>query len=528
MSYRSACSRLCLSGIAASIMLLPIPASAHSSSQAPPPQNLPRIGKALPRPEDFTSAEDRQLNELVTKTVSVSNIGEALPALDAMLGRLREPTQLRGLIQFFRATALSNERLPEALEAVEESIRLLPGYSAPLLQAAALYAYSNEPSKGGDYFLRAIQLDPATVRTVEDYEVNNIMRRLVFARDERRSRAIGERLLEIGWIGDNLDSRSNLALSAIGRRMDEGDVDGARKLVTKLTVPKHSYELLLDKKYSVIWPDLEAWTGPKLRAQWETYLREARDRWEASKATSSVRDYVSALRSAGHDRTIIRDILPVYYAKLDQHQDQDLQFAISGVADALAHEGKWSEVNRVFARAQEVWPLSPENPNSLNIAANWARYLLFAGEYQRALDKMDEAVGFAQEWKVNPDAIATMHLYRACALHELGRDRETAYPVRMAALMTFPAELAWLHLCTSDRDSALRVLLEGLKHESTRQNVLEFAQAETSRPRDSDYSRKMREKTDELRRDPQLIVQVEKYGRIMPYSDIEGAPPEAP
>jgi tetratricopeptide (TPR) repeat protein len=498
--------------------------SASANTPTSPPTLREPEPKFLPLPNEIATGSDQVLLSEIARKLSDPDESSALPALNAALVKLREPDKLRGMVQFWRASVLLNEDIyPDAVDAIEESIRLLPGYSGPLIAAANVYAYSNQPGKAADYFLRAAQLDPATVRTIDDYEVNNIVRRLQYAGEDRRSDAISDRLLEIGWVGSNLGSRSGLAQSAIRRRLRDGDVDGARSLVTKLLIPDHSYALLGNKEFSLLWQDIESWVGPQLHRQWGTYLREARDRWAASKDVNTVRDYSDALLSAGHDRTVIRDILPHFYRRLDKTEDQDLQFVVTGVAGALAREGRWDEVQRLFGRAKEVWPLSKENPNSLNVAANWARYIMFQGKFADALVKMDQAIHLAGKWQVNPDAIAAMHHYRACILHELGRGNEAGVSIAIAASVEFPSSVAHLHLCTGNAGAARRVLEEALKSDSSRGNVLMWAQKSTYRPMPSDWDRKMLAKIEELRADPSLRKEVEKFGRTLPYALNEGA-----
>ena len=520
------------STVSRSISLAFVFLSAGSLSASALAQDGPAGGgtKLLPIPEQIaTPAEQAQFSDLMMRLSKAEGPEATIKLLDDELTRLPQPTTLRGLIQLFRSgILLSQDDYARSIDAVEESIRLLPGYSAPLLAAASIYAYANQPGKGADYFLRATKVDPDSARSVEDYEVNNIIRRLNYSRDKKRVDMLSDRLLEIGWIGSDLGSRSALARSAIERRASDGDAPGAIALVSKLLVPGHSYRLLANKQYNAVWPAIEAWGGPKLSTQWETYLREARDRWEASKDVQSVRAYSTALLSAGHDRTIIRDILPLFYKSLDQRRDQDLQFVVTGVAGALAREGKWDEVHKLFATAQKTWPLSNDNANALNVSGNWARYLFFEGRTAEALAKMDESLVYARKLQVNPDAIATMHHYRACMLHQLGRDSEAGVSLAITASVEFPVEAADVYLCVGNREAALRALIDGLEDENTRDGVLGFVQKTSDRPLASDYGRESEARYADLRRDPALLAEVAKYGRLLPFGANEGAPPEKP
>jgi tetratricopeptide (TPR) repeat protein len=485
--------------------------------------------KYLPPLDRVAQPDEQPVLDELAKGLAEGNEASLVPVMDAALKQLREPTELRGLVQFYRAGALLAEnRHPEAIEAIEESIRLLPGYSGPLLAAASVYAYANQPSRGADYLLRASNVDPDTVRRIDDYEVNNLVRRLTFAGDRHRVEALSDRLLEIGWIGSSLDSRSSLAVAAIERRISDGDVSGAKALIPKLLVPAHSYGLLVDKEFSAIWPDIETWAGTKLERQWEIYLREARDRWSASRDTDVVLDYTRALIAAGHDRTVIREILPLFYKKLNETQDQQLQFVVSSVAGALGREGRSEDAERLFERAQQVWPLRPGNPNALNVTANWGRYLHLAGKHARALEKIETALELARQWEVNPDAIVAMQHYRACILHELGRGSEAGMSMLVAAAGKPADDVAGLYLCTGNYEAARRTLVEGLESPEHRRGVLLFVQKSSAPSPRSEYGRKMEALIDRLKADPAVLAPVEKYGRVLPFSLREGAPAELP
>jgi tetratricopeptide (TPR) repeat protein len=496
------------------------------SASEPAGQEQTPLGKFMPLPEELAlPTEQELLNRTLSKLAAARDPAALLAILDAALAEVPEPTKLRGFLQFSRASLLFQDTdNAQALQAAEESVRLLPDYSAPLLIASSLYAYANQPGKGADYLLRAAALDPHAVRTLDDYEVNNLLRRLRFARQDDRANALSDRLFSIGWIGSRLGSQSTLARAAIERHLSNGDVASARALVPKLLLPAHSYSLLANNDFKAIWPDVERWGGPKLQRQWTIYLTEARARWTASKAIETAQDYSSALLAAGHYRSVIREIRPLLDRKLNP-DDHDPIFVVAGIARALAHEGRWQEVDQVFVKAQEVWPLE-STANAINIAANRARYLLLAGRPKDALQQMDAAIAQGRRWEVNPDALAAMHHSRACALHELRHTAEAGVSTSIALAAEFPVNGAQLHLCLGNASAARSLLLQALKDPSSRDGIIGFVQTPDEPAFPSEYGRKFSAKVDALRNDPELVETVKKYGRILPFSLTDGAPAE--
>ncbi len=234
----------------------------------------PAAAEVLPNPSELAgaTAEERRLLAESLSQMFEGGEGDAAAALiplDQMLVKLKEPTKLRGFVQFLRAQALAaQERDAAAREAIDESIRLLPGYSAPLMSASRLYTYADQPGPAADYLMRASEIDPHVVREVDEYDIDSLFHRLSAQRDKRRAKLLSERLLKIGWLGNSLGSRSRLALYAISARMEEGDVTGARGFVTKLILPEHFQTLLIQNRYRDLWPDIEQWAGRELEKQW--------------------------------------------------------------------------------------------------------------------------------------------------------------------------------------------------------------------------------------------------------------------
>jgi tetratricopeptide (TPR) repeat protein len=482
----------------------------------------------LPPLDQMMTPQERQIftteirGQLADVTASKDH---GLSLLDNLLAKDAEPTQFRGFLQMMRAPLLLDEgKTREAMAAADESVRLLPGYSGPLLAAMDVYAYSDRPGQAADMLLRASEMDPQSVQLIDDYDIGNLLHRLDAAHDEKRREAVGDKLLSIGWTGKRLESRSDLAFEAIRQRIANQDNVGARALIPELVNPTDSYTLLTDNRYQAIWPDLEKWAGPRLQRQWSVYLTEAEARFAASKAIENVHSYVAALQSAADDKRMISDVLPLLFQKLDPEQDQEFVFFVAPVADALQRAGRWRDVNDLFNRAETIWPLG-SSTNALNVTGNHARSLLWEGRPADALALMDRWLEDAKRWGggVNFDAINTMQLERTCALHQLGRDSDTGTSIAAAVSGGDPDTLVTLDLCLGDIPAARNAVIQALRTEGARGSAIMLMQKPISTRCKSKYCDELDRRFSQLRSDPTLLTELQKYGRVMPFALNEAA-----
>ncbi|MFL6760221.1 hypothetical protein [Sphingomonas sp.] len=486
------------------------------------------LAETLPPLDTIMTAKEQQLfsDFIQDRLVKLDpDQRQDISSLDIMLAKDSEPTQFRGYLQLLRsAILLDANRGDEAKSAVDESVRLLPGYSGPLLQAFEVYAYSDRPGEAADYLLRASEIDPDAVKKIDDYDIGNLTHRLSVNRERNRLDAVAAKLLAIGWTGKQIEGRSNLAILAIKRRVADGDIAGARSLVPELVVPDQTYALLADNRYRDLWPDLEKWAGPRLERQWAIYLDEARARYSASKDIEHIIPYVEALRSAGKDELLISETLPLFSRKIDVVRDQDLISVSISLAAALSRTGQWSDLQSMFDRAEQVWPTDSQ-PNALNLIANQARFLLYQDRPNDAVKLMDQAIERTRKWGdvINSDATATMHLYRACALHRLGRDADAAISTAAAMTLADVDSIVSLELCLGKEDAARGILVKALAAEENRTAAIGMLQMQASPPCKSGYCADMRQRWTQLQSDPQVLSELRKYGRVLPFKVNEAA-----
>jgi len=513
----------------AAVMLKPSDAPVFNQDadapERPASSAMPSIDK-LARPD-----EQAQLAEYMGALAGPDsrNPKTLLPVLDRILARLPRPTMLRGFVQMTRAMVLGAlDRHAEAVVAVEEAIRLMPDYAGPLLTAAQIYLYSNNPELASDALIRASEIDPQDVRRAGDYEAIGLLNRLDAIRDHKRARLLADRLLAIGWTGSGVVSRSQLAFRVIRQAMSEGDVARARLLLPSLLQPGASYQLLADRSYSAIWPDLEKEGGPNLSGRWSLYMAEARKRWLANGELERGVDYASALQSAGDLDTLIAEFLPRFDKPLDPQRDWPLLFIAPKLVNALMTLGRTDDALGVYKHASQAWPIG-SSANALNIYANEANALLYADRPAEALARIDAAIADSHRWpgEVNVDAIGGMHQTRACALHALGRDKEAAVSASVAAQVGHVTQRAELALCMDKPAEAEAALLKAFADPEERTEAIGLMQPDNTPVIPTANGRKRRASLDALRANPRLLAALAPVGRILPFALSDGAPKPA-
>jgi hypothetical protein len=499
-------------------------AAASAFAAAAPASAVP-----LPAPEQVaTPAEQAVLRRLQALSTGAAMVADPMAELDRMLGELGTPTPLRGYIQFVRAQGFyAREQVDEARAAIEESIRLLPAYSGPLYFASIVEGYADRPAPAADYLLRAAAIDPEIAVTYDDHALSNLVGRLRARGEDARLTRLAERLFEIGWRSEDVSLRSSLAREVIRFRLAAGALDRARAAIPNLLVPADVRALLIQNDYRALWPDLETWAGPRLSRLWPLYLRETRARWEANREPRFAPDYVQALAAAGHDRTLLATMLPILTGPLNR-QDYHWLYVTPAVAGALARQGRWAEVERLFEHAMQTWPPGG-HANALNLAANQPRYRMLAGDARAGLAGLDVAIADSDRWQgqVSNFALATMHMNRICALHLLGRDAEAQASIAFVNGNGSTETVVEMHLCLDRRGPARAALIRALGVEATRGRALALVQLDGTAPPQGAFGAAMQARWRALRSDRAVLTAVARHGRVLPYAPNAGAPAEA-
>lgn len=127
------------------------------------------------------------------------------------------------------------------------------------------------------------------------------------------------------------------------------------------------------------------------------------------------------------------------------------------------------------------------------------------------------AVADAHRQGVNADAMAHMHLYRTCALYALGRGAEAASSLALANRVTTVSSAVYLRFCIGDDAGARQEMLRALADDRRRDQAIAALQKPTSPPMKSRYAEQTQKKWEALSKDPRILTELAKYGRLLPF-----------
>ncbi len=484
----------------------------------------------LPRRDEVALPDEKHLvPELEAALEQAKTDAPAtLSSLDVLLAKLPRQTPMRGLVQFFRAEMMVRTDSGDARAAIDESILLLPQYTAPLFVAARIEAFDDRPGQAVDLLLRAARIDRRILHSLDDYEAGNLLGRLNEVNDRLRVIALSERLLEAGWRNGSPATLSSMAFSVLQARLDSGDIKGAEAMVPRLTTPSLLARLLTEKKFAPLRASAEARAGPWLEKIWPIHLNETRRRWEAKRDLEPGRSYAYALALAGHDRTLV-DTFGLRLREPIAKRDEPLIFIATSVASALANLGRREEAIAIFEQPLKTWP-ADDHVLALNLTSNRGRLRMANGDFAGGLADLDAAIAAAPKWggQVNHGAIASMHLQRACALAALGRSAEDARSVEIvrAREAVDPTDTVRLFLCKDDLRAAREAALRALDNEETRSVMLALLRPSKEEPHASDYERLIAERYKRFRADPAVRARASRYAYIPGAPLNANAPPE--
>ena len=303
------------------------------------------------------------------------------------------------------------------------------------------------------------------------------------------------------------------------RRIERGDLDGARAALRDETKPAEVLRVLIDRRFEPLWDELETATGGPRGAVEREIAAVVERRAAEPRSLDPVVRQLAALRAAGRAAEAVavgESVLPQLPGADPAFDDLGAQtpWFLDRFAFALADVGRMNEAHATLTAAGgqgERWGAYVVDNVSQMLSGGWL--LAMDAKPQEALEHAAEAYQRSYNTfgymvtvvcaRAQLDAAAGDQVAMQRTLRELRRNRSN-YPA---------AYQISLH-CVGRTDEARELMIWRLETERHRLDALQELQ-DFAAPR---YVPPFEQRVDEVRRavrdDPEVRALVERYGRI--------------
>ena len=414
------------------------------------------------------------------------------------------------MVAVMRATALLGlKRDKDARELIAEADQLAPQEPAIISTLFMGALAVNRVDIAADAFDRLIARAPDAVRSVDEELVWHFLRNEPKGEDKRNEdRRIA--LARLGYGGDSA-SGDYFTLRAVEILVKRGDTAASRELLAYIDEPQIVENLMIQKRYSALWPELGVRIGPHLEKVRASSVLAAEQAYaEAPDDNEMLQELANALRHAGrHDDAIaLRSKVPATREAMST-ADEQMGWAVNNIALALHEVGRADEADQLFALLNDA-PMEEEYWR-VSMKINRLELLVSDGRFDRALPLVEPTANA----RGSAYAEQLVRRLRYCTLSGLGRKEEAAklLPDLLSHADDAPGPTIDGLICAGQLDEAEKLLLSALKKDSFQEDFVRGLQA---KPLTSDDPSIWSKGWKELRQRPAIAQEFERLGRDMP------------
>ena len=395
----------------------------------------------------FDQLYDRQFDKALSTTSKLH------PDVDNRTGT--------AIVSGMRAAALIGlKRDSEAKQLIAEAERLAPQEPFPTTTIFEASIIAERYDFAADALDRLIARFPDVARDQSADFVGDFLRNEPKGQEQRNE----DRRVALARIGFGGSANGDwLAASAIDILVKRGDVSGAGDLLTYIDDPLTIENMLVQKRYAVLWPRIEEHAGNHLsKVQTSSAANAEQDYQGAPDDNAKFQTYINALRYAGrlNDAIALSTKLPATRETMAK-VDEQTGWAVNNLALALHQAGRANEADRMFAMLNET-PM--ENGGwRVSMIINRLALLVADGKFDKAATLLDATEGSARE-DGNDYARQLVRRLKYCTLSSLGRKDGAAklLPDMLAHAEDAPQPTIEGLLCAGEIDKAEQLTLQTL------------------------------------------------------------------
>lgn len=477
------------------------------------------LGQVSPEPvaahQTVSSSDgqtDDRIHELVTDyhvAMHARKFGKALNAAE-QIKLSADNREGAAVVLAMRASALLGlKREKQAVALIDEAERTAPQVAAvntTLLLGALLTDHWDVAANALD---RLIARAPDAVRDI-DWELMRFFLRSEPKDQEVKNEDRRVALARLAY-GGNTETGDYLAKGAVDILVKRGDLAGARDLIRFIDEPQIVENLLIQKRFVSLWPEIEAKAGQHLTkvrvssaSSAERYYAEQPDDPERLQLLAN------ALRHAGRldDAIALRAALPTDITGMSA-ADERLGWAVNNVALALHEAGRADEADQLFALLNDA-PMPVEGWR-VSMKINRLQLLVADGKFEQALPLIEPTA----KVQGSPYADQLVRRLRYCTIYALGRTAEAARLLPELLAHSKDAVSATIDglLCAGQVDKAEKLALASLEDEDFHEAFIrELQPKQLTSERPAIWTKGWQE----LRRRPAISARFNQIGRDMP------------
>lgn len=417
------------------------------------------------------------------------------------------------IVAALKASALFGlKRDVEAHKLVADAERRAPQDpgAAQLLFLGALLTRREDVA--ADAIDKLIARFPDLVREVDQSQMTMFLQSEPKGQDRRNEdRRIA--LARLGYGGDS-DYGYYIASSAVKFLVKRQDFRGASELLPYIKAPQSYENMLVQRRFAALWPQLEALAGPELSTVRAASVVAAERAYSQAPADpEKLQIYANALRHAGRlsEAIALRPKLPASSADMASATEQ-MGWAVNNVALAMSEAGQHEQADRLFemlnsAAAEAGFWLVSMKINRLGL-------LVERGQFEKALMLLDTTEKSAADGGT-PYAQQLVRAATYCTYSRLGRTTDAARlrPAVIKHGSDARGSTVDALVCAGELDEAEKLTLAGLDDEDAQEDFLRRLQRS---PLTSDVPTVWADGWAALRRRPAVERKFAAVGRDLP------------
>ncbi|WP_298397835.1 DUF3857 domain-containing protein [Sphingobium sp.] len=466
---------------------------------------------------------DKIVELTADKTSQASHI-EALSLINQLAEKAARPSAVAGLFDGLKGLILAGlNRAAPAKTALQSSLAQYQGNADMIRTLIALQLTSDDPAAVLQTMQVAAEKQPALIKNFDlnwmQY-LSQRIRALPAAQRETTRYDLCMTLADGGW---RMEPRTvegvDILGCAIRGRLQRGQLEAARKLITLQPTPDTLASLAMDKRYQAIWPDLakaqaDGFAGGIDQAIVTAKAAVAKSPDDFGAMTALIR----ALRTAGRAQEAVAagKALAARKDKIEATGDTAFWF-VNEYAYALADAG---DTDAAIAQMDGIIALGVDAyPSLVSQVINRAEMFNHADMPDRALATLTEA---DEKYAGKASLFGKMWIWsgKACALRSLNRGDEAKILDDKLAESTEENKSAVTMAAACRGDQALieKLLLDRLDKTEDREGALGLFVNFRKQPKPSAFDARLGQVMTMVRAMPTVQAKMKQYGRPVDFA----------